>query len=440
VTRQLPPYAGLPRIQRTPHEYALLETVLRTRAALLEQTNLDPDKLRERLHGAMRDEVELYQRRAAVANDPLLPDPVDTRQWLEDQVLGLAELGPLMRSEGVQTIRILGPHHLYVVENGHQYRLAGIRFPSDQAVRELVKRFASQAGRLFDEAHPRADFALPDGSRLHAAMPPITPQYTEVTIRRFTLLDRRIESLVPESLTAGCCAFLQALVRIRANILICGDGGVGKTTLQRMLLLQVDDPDEWIICLETTRELQLHRLLGRVQSWQSRDDGTDGSGAITLSQLLEDDALRCEATRIVVGECRADESMTLLHALETGHRGTVTSIHARSAAEALDRLLTAAQHSPRAPGEGVLRDMIRRNIDVVVFLRKLNGVRLVSEVVEVDATRRLDGGGFATRPLWLRRGNGPLLRQSYPPNLLEAFAGQEIGFHWQDYADEEAAA
>jgi pilus assembly protein CpaF len=207
-----------------------------------------------------------------------------------------------------------------------------------------------------------------------------------------------------------------------------------------MLLLQVDDPDEWIICLETTRELQLDRLLGRVQSWQSRDDGTDGSGAITLSQLLEDDALRCEATRIVVGECRADESMTLLHALETGHRGTVTSIHARSAAEALDRLLTAAQHSPRAPGEGVLRDMIRRNIDVVVFLRKLNGVRLVSEVVEVDATRRLDGGGFATRPLWLRRGNGPLLRQSYPPNLLEAFADQEIGFSWQDYADEEAAA
>jgi len=440
VIDQLPPRAGLPRTQRTPAEYALLETILRTRAALLEQTSLDPDELRERLYAAMRDEVELAQRRAAAANDPLLPDPADTRQWLDDQVLGLAELGPLMRNEGVQTIRILGPHHLYVIENGHQYRLAGVRFRNDQAVLELVKRFASLAGRLFDDAHPRVDFALPDGSRLHAAMPPVTPQYTEVTIRRFTLLDRRIESLVPETLTAGCCAFLQAAVRARANILICGDGGTGKTTMQRMLLLEVDDADEWIICLETTRELQLHRLLGRVQSWQSRDDGTDGSGAITLSQLLEDDALRCEASRIVVGECRGGETYTLLASCETGHRGTVTSIHSRSATDALERLLTAARHSPLAPGEGVLRDMIRRNIDIVVFLRKLDGTRLVAEVVEVDPTRRLDGGGFATRPLWLRKGAGPLVRQPYAPNLLEAFEDQDIQFRWQDYADEEAAA
>jgi pilus assembly protein CpaF len=440
MTRQPPPLTGLLPSQRTPAEYALLETVLRTRAALLEQTSLDSDELRERLYAAMRDEVELAQRRAAAANDPLLPDPADTRQWLDDQVLGFAELGPLMRSDSVQTIRILGPHHLYVVDNGHQHRLAGVRFRNDQAVRELVKRFASQAGRLFDDAHPRVDFALPDGSRLHAAMPPITPQYTEVTIRRFTLLDRRIESLVPETLTAGCCAFLQSAVRARANILLCGDGGTGKTTMQRMLLLGVDDPDEWMICLETTRELQLHRLLGRVQSWQSRDDGTDGSGAITLGQLLEDDALRCEATRIVVGECRGAETYTLLSACETGHRGTVTSIHARSAADALERLLTAARHSPLAPGEDVLRDMIRRNIDLVIYVRKLHGVRLVAEVVEVDPTRRLDGGGFATRPLWLRKGNGPLRRQPYPPKLLEEFEDQDIGFRWQEHADEEAAA
>jgi len=426
--------------QRTAVEYALLETVQRTRATLLELTNLGPDELRERLYASMRDEVELYQRRAAAANDPLLADPSDTRQWLEDQVLGYAELGPLMRTQGVQTIRILGPHHLYVVQDGRQYRLAGVRFSGDQAVREFVKRFAGQAGRLFDDAHPRADFALPDGSRLHAVMPPITPQYTEVTIRRFTLLDRRIESLVPETLTAGCCGFLQAAVHARANILICGDGGTGKTTLQRMLLLEVDDPEEWIICLETTRELQLHRLLGRVQSWQSREDGTDGSGAITLSQLLEDDALRCEATRIVVGECRASETYTLLASLETGHRGTVTSIHARSAADALERLLTAARHSALAPGEDVLRDMIRRNVDLVVFLRRLHGKRLVAEVVEVDSTRRLDGGGFAVRPLWLRKGGGPLLRQPYSPGLLETFEDLEIGYRWQDYADEEAAA
>jgi pilus assembly protein CpaF len=426
--------------QRTPAEYALLETVQRTRASLLEQTNLSPDELRERLCASMREEVELYQRRAAAANDPLLADPADTEQWLSDHVVGYGDLGPLMRTPGVQTIRIMGPHRLYVVENGHQHRVAGMRFRSDQAVRDLVKRFASLAGRLFDEAHPRVDLCLPDGSRLHAVMPPIAPQYTEVTIRRFTLLDRRIEWLVPETLTIGCCRFLEAVVRARANVLICGDGGTGKTTMQRMLLVGIDDPDEWLICLESTWELQLHRLLGQVQSWQARDKGTEGSGAVTLSELLEDDALRCEATRIVVGECRKGESYTLLSALETGHRGVVTTIHATSAADALERLLTAARHSPLAPSESVVRDMIRRNINVVVYLRKLHGTRLVAEVVEVDPTRRLEGGGFATRPLWLRKGSGPLVRQPYPPDLLEAFEDQEISYSWQDYSDEEVAA
>src|SRR5579871_4263238 len=103
---------------RTPAEYALLETVQRTRAALLEQTNLSPDVLRERLGATMRDEVELYQRRAAAANDPLLADPADTQQWLEDHVLGYGDLGPLMRTDSIQTIRIMGPHRLYVIEDG----------------------------------------------------------------------------------------------------------------------------------------------------------------------------------------------------------------------------------------------------------------------------------------------------------------------------------
>ena len=118
----------------------------------------------------------------------------------------------------------------------------------------------------------------------------------------------------------------------------------------------------------------------------------------------------------------------------------VTTIHSTSAAEALERLLTAARHSPLAPSESVLRDMIRRNIQLVVFVRKLHGARLVSQVVEVDPTRRSEGGGFAVRPLWLRKGSGPLVRQQYTPDLLQVFEDQEIPFSWQDCADEEAAA
>src|SRR5689334_14550221 len=105
---------------RTRAEYALLDTVQRTRSALLEQTNLSPDELRERLGATLRDEVELHQRRAAAANDPLLADPDDTQQWLEDHLFGYGDLGPLMRTETIQTIRIMGPHRLYVIEDGHQ--------------------------------------------------------------------------------------------------------------------------------------------------------------------------------------------------------------------------------------------------------------------------------------------------------------------------------
>jgi pilus assembly protein CpaF len=409
--------------------------VLRARAALVEHSELSPDELRDRLRAVMHEEVELVQRRAAATNEPLLPDPADTEQWVDDQVLGFGVLGPLMRTDGIQTIRIVAPHKLYVIENGRQHRLAGVRFGSDQAVRELVKRFASLAGRLFDDAHPRLDICLPDGSRLHAVMPPISPRYTQVTIRRFTLMDRRIESLVPQTMTGPCARFLQACVKARANILICGDGGTGKTTLQRMLLLGIDDPDEWLIVLESTFELGLDRLIGNCQSWQEKLKGTDGSGAIKLSELLEEDGLRCEATRLVVGECRKDESYTVLHALETGHRGTVTTIHATSAADALERLLTAAQHSPLAPSENVLRAMIARNINVVVHLRKLHDARLVSQVVEVDP--RVDReGGFGVRPLWLRKGSGPLVRQPYAPRLLELFEDEEIPYSWQDDADD----
>src|SRR5437868_6705521 len=118
--------------QRMHAQDALLETLQRTRDALLVQTNLSPDELRERLYATMRDEVELHQRRAAAANDPLLADPADTEQWLEDHVLGYGDMGPLMRTDGIQTIRIMGPHRLYVIENGQQHRLAGVRFRSDQ--------------------------------------------------------------------------------------------------------------------------------------------------------------------------------------------------------------------------------------------------------------------------------------------------------------------
>jgi pilus assembly protein CpaF len=338
-----------------------------------------------------------------------------------------------MREPGVQTIRVLSPTHVRVIRNGHQERVAGVRFESDQQVRELVRRVAAAAGRLFDAARPRVDVTLDDGSRLHAVMPPLSRQYTQVTIRRFTLFDQRLDSLVQQrALPRSVARLLVAAVKARINILIAGDGGAGKTTLQRMLLLEVDDPEEWLIVLESTFELGLDLLMSNCQVWQARTANGENVGEITLRQLLEEDALRCEPTRVCVGECRAGESATLLEALNAGHRGTVTTIHAPSAEDALERLLTAAELADRAPSEHVLRRMIASNIDMIVYVEKRGQRRIVSQVVEVDHRLGVDDQ-FGTRSLWLDDGQ-QLVRTGHPSRLVERIRAAGV-----PYVEDEAA-
>jgi pilus assembly protein CpaF len=407
---------------RDPVEQVVREIVLGELKQLLQTYRDDtPMERAARIRTMVKDEVTEYQRRAVATNQPLLEDPAAAEERLIDELLGMGPLESLMRQQDVQTIRVLSPTRVYVVRGGRQERVHGVRFGSDRQVRELVKRMAAAAGRLFDEAHPRVDFALPDGSRMHAVMPPVSSQYTEVTIRRFTLHDRRLESLVPETMPADLVSFVSSCVKARANIVIAGDSGVGKTTVQRMAALEIDDPDDWVIVIEPTRELGLHLLLGQCQSWEARPDNSEGLGRITQAQLLEDDALRCEPTRIIVGECRGPEAWTFLLAVNSGHSGSMTTIHARSAHNALDRLMVAALQEPGAAavGHDVIRDIIADNIDLVVYLEKRQGRRRVTQVIEVDPST--DGGVFHTRALWELQ-DDELKRTALRPALLDRIA------------------
>jgi pilus assembly protein CpaF len=188
-----------------------------------------------------------------------------------------------------------------------------------------------------------------------------------------------------------------------------------------MAALEIDDPDDWVIVIESTRELGLHLLLGRCQSWEARPANSEGLGKISQAELLEDDALRCEPTRIIVGECRGPEAWTFLLAVNTGHAGSMTTIHARSAHNALDRLMVAALQEPGAAavGRDVLRDIIAGNIDLIVYLEKRQGRRLVTQVLEVDPST--EGGVFHTRPLWDLQ-SGELKRTGLRPALLDRIA------------------
>ncbi len=405
----------------------LLLDLREARRALLEaHPELTASELRERIEGMIHEAVVAHQRRAAAGSGQLLMDEAAAEQELVDHLLGLGVLERLMRDDGVQTIRVVSPTHVRVIRNGRQERVAGVRFEGgDRAVRELARRVAAQAGRQFDSAHPRCDVMLEDGSRLHAVMPPVTRRYTQLTIRRFTLFDQRIASLISDgTLPAAAANLLVAAVKARANILIAGDGGTGKTTLQRMLLLEIDDPDEWLITLESTFELGLDLLHDQCQAFQSRNANSEQAGEITLRELLEDDALRCEATRICIGECRKGESATLLEALNAGHRGTVTTIHAASAADALERLLTTAELAEGAPSEHVLRRLIASNIDLVVFLQKRGHQRSMTQVVEVDHRLGVDDQ-FGVRPLWLHDGE-QLRRTEHTSQLVAGI--REAGF------------
>jgi pilus assembly protein CpaF len=331
----------------------------------------------------------------------------------------------------VSTIIVNAPTKIFTVLDGVMRRERFVRFESDELVRELVKRHAAAAGRRFDEGSPRVDLTLPDGSRLHALMPPLTTQYTQLTIRKFTLFNRRLSAAVElGSMPASLAQFISAAVRAHLNIIFSGNSGVGKTTLMRMALLEIDDLAERVIGIESTRELGLERLLPHAVDWQSRPKNTEGLGEISQASLM-DDALRCEPSRIVIGESLGDEAFLLLEAMSAGHSGCVSSIHARSAREALTRLMIAAMKAPHHPPERLVQWMIAANIDLVIHLEKRGDLRLVTEVIEIDS--HMEGDHFRVRRLWELDDGQQLVRVAGArPRVLDDIRNAGIAFNWDD--------
>ena len=334
-----------------------------------------------------------------------------------DEVLGLGPLEPLLGDPEVSEILVNRADQIYVERHG-RLELAPQRFSSDRAVLAVIERIVAPLGRRIDESSPLVDARLPDGSRVHAIVPPLALKGPCVTIRKFRREPLTVAELVQGgSMTGQLAAFLELAVRSRRNVVISGGTGSGKTTLLNVLTAFVP-PAERIITVEDAAELQV-----RQPHWvqlESRPANLEGRGAIGIRELVKN-TLRMRPDRIVVGECRGGEALDMLQAMNTGHDGSLTTLHANGPREALARLETLCLMSGVELPVRAIREQIARAVHLLVHqARFADGRRRVTHVCEVTG---MEGDVIALQELFVFEpdggGGGRHVSTGFVPRFVE---------------------
>jgi pilus assembly protein CpaF len=295
-----------------------------------------------------------------------------------DHVLGMGPIEGLLRQAGVSDVLVNGPDEIWVERSGEMSRV-DLRFHDADALLRAVERAIAPLGLRIDRAAPFVDARLPDGSRLHAVIPPAAVDHPIVAIRRFTRSLNELRDLVSVgSASEEQVDLLTSLVESRKTILISGGTGTGKTTLLNLLACLLPDTDR-VVTIEEAAELEIP---GHIVRLEARPPNAEGAGEITIRQLLRS-ALRLRPDRIILGEVRGVEALDLVWALNTGHRGSLSTIHANSPDEALWRLETLALAGGDVPSTAVQRQ-IESAVGAVVQLERVGSERRVEQVVVLD--------------------------------------------------------
>lgn len=320
-----------------------------------------------------RPAVELAVARMASEHAPLAD--VEVLRRVTDDLVGLGPLAALLDDPDVTDVLVNGPDEIWV-DGREGLRQSSATFADEGEIIAVVERAITPLGLRIDRSSPIVDARLPDGSRLHAVIPPATPGSPIVAIRRFTESVADLGALVE----AGSCSVAHAealrdVVEGRRNILVSGGTGTGKTTLLNVLSRLIPGSQRTVI-IEDAAEL---RPSGHHVRLEARPSNAEGVGAIPLDTLIQA-ALRLRPDRIVVGEVRGPEALDLVNALNTGHEGSMSTIHANGPDEALVRLETLAMSGHRRPSVDAVRRQIDAAVDVVVQLRRCGSRRSVSEV------------------------------------------------------------
>jgi pilus assembly protein CpaF len=304
---------------------------------------------------------------------------------LLDDMLGFGPLEPLLKDPCVGDILINGTWSMYVEYSG-VLREVPNPFAHVEYLTEIARRIATRVGRQVNESTPMVDARLPDGSRVHVVLPPVALNGPLVSIRRFGAKPLRIpDLLVLQSLSAEMAVFLEAAVRARLNIIVCGGTGSGKTTLLNALSAVIP-ARERIVTIEDAAELQLQQR--HVCRLEARPPNIDGKGAIPIRELVRN-TLRMRPDRIIVGECRGAESLDMLQAMNTGHDGSLTTLHANNPREALLRLETLVLLAGVELPLMAIRQQIAAAIHLIIQIERLSGgARRVTRVTEIVGMER----------------------------------------------------
>ena len=337
-----------------------------------------------------------------------------------DEALRLGPLEDLLADDSVNEIMVNGPHQVYV-ERGGRLQLTDLQFSDDASVLAIIERIVAPLGRRIDESQPYVDARLSDGSRVNAIIPPLSLSGPSITIRKFAKRKLTVEDFIRfGTWSANAAKFLDVCVKLRKNIVVAGGTGSGKTTLLNLLSSFIP-PTERIVTVEDAAELKLEQP--HVVRLEARPPNVEGKGAVTIRDLVKN-CLRMRPDRIIVGECRGGEALDMLQAMNTGHDGSLTTVHANSPRDVVSRLETMVLMSGMELPSRAIREQIASAIDIIVHESRLaDGSRKVTAITEVTG---LEGQQIVMQDLFTFKQagideNGKILGEFKPTGAMPTF-------------------
>ncbi|MCZ7525779.1 MAG: CpaF family protein [Acidimicrobiia bacterium] len=360
---------ALEEMRQKMHQFVIQEL-----GPILYDQRISETELRRQVHEQLHR--ALAQERVALSSG----EKAQLVEDVSDDVLGYGPIDRFLKDPGVNEVMVNGPHHVYLERSG-KIELTEVRFADETHLRRIIDKIVSQVGRRVDEANPMVDARLPDGSRVNVVVHPLAIGGPFLTVRKFAADPYRVEDLINfGTLTAQAAHFLDACVRGRLNLVVSGGTGTGKTTLLNVLSSFIPG-DERIVTVEDAKELQLAQE--HVLPLESRPANIEGRGEVTIRDLVRN-ALRMRPDRIVVGEVRGAESLDMLQAMNTGHDGSITTVHSNGPRDTLSRIETMSLMAGMDLPIRAIREQMSSALDLVVHISRLrDGTRRVTHVSEV---------------------------------------------------------